>query len=177
MTASDVDFRKLRELLKRANRSGFNSIKTRNLSNIQKSPVHLESGFRSDAFDRVLVDAPCSGMGTVRRMPMQKWRLTPELLKKYSDKQFKILEYYSKFVKVGGILLYSTCSLMSEENEEVADKFLSLNNNFKSYSIKPVFDRFNIEISGLDKDNFMLRLSPDKHGCDGFFMTKMIRED
>ena len=66
---------------------------------------------------------------------------------------------------------------MSEENEEVADKFLSLNNNFKSYSIKPVFDRFNIEISGLDKDNFMLRLSPDKHGCDGFFMTKMIRED
>ena len=116
-------------------------------------------------------------MGTVRRMPMQKWRLTPELLKKHSDKQLKILGYYSKFVRDGGILLYSTCSLMSEENEEVVDKFLSQNNSFKPNPLKPAFNRFNIKISGLTDDSYMLRISPAQHGCDGFFIAKMIREE
>ena len=177
IVASDVDYRKLEELIKRAKRSGFNSIRTQNLSNLEKFSLRSEKGLRFEVFDRVLVDAPCSGLGTVRRMPMQKWRLTPELLKKHSDKQLKILKYYSQFVKDGGILLYSTCSLMSEENEEVVDKFLSQNINFKPYPLEPAFDRFNIEISGLEKDSYMLRLSPDKYGCDGFFMAKMIRDD
>ena len=172
--AFDIDNRKLKELKRRAERSGFDSINTNNLFQIYKSNKK-RLGYKNIKFDKVLVDAPCSGLGTVRRMPMQKWRLTPDLLKKYSVKQLKILEEYSKYVINGGTLVYSTCSLMAEENEEVVFNFLNRNSEFKPLSLKSAFDRFDITLDGLNDSDYMMRLLPHIHGCDGFFIAKFIK--
>ncbi|MBI5325397.1 MAG: RsmB/NOP family class I SAM-dependent RNA methyltransferase [Ignavibacteriae bacterium] len=175
--SNDVDIRKLKILLARAHRCGFDKITIKDLTNIQKTSASIKRSNFDFIFDKVLVDAPCSGMGTVRRMPMQKWRLTPELLKKHSIQQLKILEHYSQFVIDGGVLVYSTCSLMAEENEEIVDRFLVQNQQFKPYPLKPDFNKHHISIDGLKEDDFMIRFSPDKHGCDGFFISKFIKED
>jgi 16S rRNA (cytosine967-C5)-methyltransferase len=165
--AADVELPKLKELNKRAKRASLNSIRTYLFKG--KSVPEFEQ-----YFDYVLVDAPCSGMGTIRRIPMLKWRLTEKNLEKYQKKQIELINRFSKFVKPGGTLVYSTCSLMPDENEDVVKIFLAENQDFK------LIDNFNEE---LDKYNIKLRsdkgfmtLFPFTSASDVFFVAKFERQ-
>lgn len=165
--ANDVNFLKLKELQYRAKRSNLRSIKVSHQLLNKKNQRLLQP------FDIVLVDAPCSGLGTARRMPMQKWRLNPEKLKRYAQKQIEILHYYSQFLRTGGILVYSTCSLMPQENEEVINTFLEQNKDFEAESLLPAFNKFKIELEMLGDKDFFVTLLPSIHKTDGFFIAKL----
>jgi len=162
--ATDVEFSKLKELHKRAKRSGFDIITTTSVKNHQ-----------SGIYDRVLIDAPCSGMGTVRRNPMLKWTLSPKILAKYTENQYRILELNSSFVKNGGTLVYATCSFIPDENEMVVNRFLANNPDFSPEPLKPSFDDYGISLPGLSDDAYQYQLLPSVHGCDGFYFAKMNR--
>ncbi|MEF9982935.1 MAG: 16S rRNA (cytosine(967)-C(5))-methyltransferase RsmB [Oscillospiraceae bacterium] len=109
-------------------------------------------------FDKVLCDVPCSGFGIIRRKPEIKYKSYEEI-KKLPDIQYKILENSSKYLKIGGTLVYSTCTMLKEENEMVVEKFLSNNPNFEPF----------------EKDNYTKTFIPDKKGTDGFFISKIRR--
>lgn len=172
--ASDIEYQRLKELPLRAKRSGLSLISTKQLTD-RKTTVTLPTQLAhlKDACDAVVVDAPCSGVGTARRMPMSKWRLTPEILLKHSRKQLEIVNLYANAVKPGGVLLYLTCSLMPQENEHVVREFLSANPDFTPEALEPVFAHHGIRIPGLAPDAAWLTLTPARHGTDGFFMARM----
>ena len=165
--ASDIEFKRLKEIKKRAGNVGISCVRTALLS---KTELKKQS---SEKFDFVITDAPCSGMGTVRRMPMPKWRLTPKLLKRITDTQTQIISYYSDFVAPGGILLYATCSLLPDENFDIVSRFLESHPDFKQSPIKPAFERSNVAFPELSEGEFMLQLSPLNGETDGFFMARM----
>jgi len=116
--------------------------------------------------DRVLVDVPCSGLGTLRRSPEIKWRLTPEVLHRDTRLQRKLLSRAGNYVKPGGVLVYSTCSIMPEENEEIVASFLTAHPEFRL--ISPA----GMEPSLLDGRGYF-RTFPHRHGTDGFFGAVM----
>lgn len=116
--------------------------------------------------DRVLVDVPCSGLGTLRRCPEIKWRLTPEVLRSNTRLQEKLLNRAGSYVKPGGMLIYSTCSIMPEENEEIVASFLAAHPEFNL--IFPA----GVERLFLD-DRGYFRTFPHHHGTDGFFGAVM----
>lgn len=117
--------------------------------------------------DRVLCDVPCAGLGVIRRKPEIKYK-QPEDLERLPEIQYSILQNASRYLKCGGVLLYSTCSLSIEENEKVAERFLEENNN---YRLMPITDTGYSEIDGKG----MVTLFPDKNGSDGFFFARFQR--
>ncbi len=119
--------------------------------------------FADGCFDRVLVDAPCSGTGTIRRNPEIRYRLFLDDLERNAKKQLKILDNASKLVRAGGEIIYSTCSLEREENEEVCNKFLVGSDNF--YAVPP-----NVTAKFITKDGFA-RTRPAFDDMDGFFIA------
>jgi len=121
----------------------------------------------------VLIDAPCSGTGTIRRNPIAKWRLTEEKIQHYTADQFTILDTYAPFVRVNGKLIYATCSVLKEENDDVVSRFLVAHPNF---SLAPVKTEKNPVSENLF-DNGFLRLLPHKHNTDGFFAAAFIRNE
>ena len=121
-------------------------------------------------FDHVLVDAPCSGLGTLRRNPEIKWRLLPEDLKTLPPLQKKILNNAARYLKSGGTLIYSTCTIMPEENEEVVEAFLADNLDFHSIDPPAVINRRMIDNKGF------FRTYPHHHGTDGFFGAVLLKE-
>ena len=108
-----------------------------------------------DSADRVLIDAPCSGLGVFRRNPGAKWKLQPEFITEIQKTQTEILNTYSKMVKVSGKLVYATCSILPSENEKQIQKFMESHNNFKFIGEK--------------------KISPAKSGFDGFYMALLER--
>lgn len=165
--SSDIEFHRLKEIKGRAEKSGLKSISTQLIKNndLHKS-IHKK-------FDYVLIDAPCSGTGTMRRNPLPKINLNDKLLKKLNINQYNILQYYSQFTADGGILLYSTCSIMYEENEEIVKKFLENNLDFEPVPLLPVFEAYGVQAPHLQQNDFSLRLEPDNYESDGFFMARM----
>jgi len=120
--------------------------------------------------DRVLVDVPCSGLGTLHKNPDIRWHKKPEEIKALTELQLKILENSAKWVKNGGILVYSTCTLNKQENEDIITKFLE-NNPLWQLDTKnnnPNFD-FSITSKG------MVKIFPPVDNMDGFFMAKLIK--
>ena len=126
------------------------------------------SGNIGRSFDRVLVDAPCSGVGTLRRAPEIKWRLTAQDVKASTALQAQILDRAAYYVKQGGRLIYSTCSILDEENTAVIKSFLSRNKDFALQRPE------GIDPSLLDQQSFF-RSYPHRHGMDGFFCAVMVR--
>jgi 16S rRNA (cytosine967-C5)-methyltransferase len=126
-------------------------------------------------FDRVLVDAPCSGTGTLGRNPEIKWRLAPDDLAELHQRQRIILHSALARVRAGGRLIYSTCSLEREENENVVEEALAENNSFRLYDCRAELDRLKAagELTWPDPATLMrgpyLRTIPGIHPCDGFF--------
>lgn len=169
----DTEYNRLKEIKFRQSKYNYKNITTLHLNskNYSTLKANVAKG-KIEKYDIVLVDAPCSGMGTVRRMPMLKWRLNAQLLKKISAKQFDILSFYSNFVCDGGYLVYATCSLMTEENEAVADRFLNNHSNFSQEPLMSGFEKYGITLEGLTANQHTLSLLPSVHGTDGFFIAK-----
>jgi 16S rRNA (cytosine967-C5)-methyltransferase len=165
--AFDTADRRLANLKLRLKRSG--------LSNIH--PQHIDSETdarirRLDAkIDRVLVDAPCSGFGTVRRNPDLKWRQQPEGIEQMTRKQKAILDSASRLVKPGGRLVYATCSLLREENEQIVEPFLADHPAFKLMPAREALRSQGIE---LDTGDYF-RVFPHTHAMDGFFAAVLER--
>jgi 16S rRNA (cytosine967-C5)-methyltransferase len=125
---------------------------------------------RLGRFDRVLVDAPCSGLGTLRRNPEIRWHLTEQKLAGMPLLQGRILGNAAACVKPGGVLLYSTCSVMPEENDGVVAAFLEKHPDFFPARAATHFPR------GVMDDRGFFRTFPHRHGTDGFFGALLVRK-
>ena len=125
--------------------------------------------------DRVLVDAPCSGLGTLRRNPDLKWRQTAQSVAELTVKQAAILHAASGLVKSGGRLVYATCSLLAAENDAVVSAFLAAHPEYVALSASEVLRKQGIAIDGDGEGSEHLRLLPHRHGTDGFFAAVMER--
>lgn len=123
--------------------------------------------FASGTFERVLVDAPCSGTGTLRRNPEIRWRITARDILELSMRQQRILLNAAQMVRTGGRLVYSTCSVEPEENEDVVKGFLQENADFRQVSVKTADNQ--------QSENGSLRVWPHKQGADGFFIAAFER--
>ena len=122
--------------------------------------------------DRVLVDAPCTGFGTLRRNPDLKWRQTPQDLAELAAKQARILDAASTLVKPGGRLVYATCSVLPEENDAIVDAFLARASDVRaSATSAPLLAQAGVPLDTGPR----LRLLPHVHGCDGFFAAVLER--
>ncbi len=117
--------------------------------------------------DKILCDVPCSGLGVIRKKPEIRYKNFDEV-DKLSDLQYAILCISSNYLKIGGELVYSTCSLNPDENEKIIEKFLSEHNDFESVKVLPELNRYNGETD-------YITLMPHIHGCDGFFISKIKR--
>ena len=159
--AFDVSEKRLNNLGQRLKRSG--------LSNLQAQLINNENDLKlkrlNGKFDRVLVDAPCSGLGTLRRNPDLKWRQAEEDVAELNVKQANILARAAKLCKAGGRVVYATCSLLRDENEAIAEAFLQAHPEFKLLPANEVLAQQNIP---LDTGEY-LKLLPHLHGTDGFF--------
>jgi len=125
----------------------------------------------NEPFDRVLVDAPCSGLGTLRRNPDARWRIGPGDPARLAEVQATILRNAAAVVKPGGTLVYSTCTVLPEENEGVVENFLKSSPDFTPISV----DRVPAEVRPvIDAESFM-RCFPHRHDADGFFAARMER--
>lgn len=125
-------------------------------------------------FDRILLDAPCSCIGVIRRNPDIKYRHKEKDLSRFSQRQAEMLDNLSALVKPGGIMAYSVCSTEPEEAEEVIRGFLQRNHSFSN--IKSPDDRFNGFLQAGSKGEFFYRTYPHRHGMDGFFIALLRRD-
>ena len=167
--AFDVSEKRLHSLGQRLKRSGLSNLNAQSISSENDQKLKRLNG----KFDRVLVDAPCTGLGTLRRNPDLKWRQTPQDLVELTEKQTRILERAAKFTKPGGRLIYSTCSLLSDENEDIAESFLTKNSDFKLLNASEILSQQQIN---LDTGNY-LKLLPHIHHTDGFFAAVFEKLD
>jgi len=165
--ALDVSAKRLAELAPRAARAGVTSVHPLVLSGEGDARAKRLAG----KIDRVLVDAPCSGFGTLRRNPDLKWRHGPEAIRELAAKQAGILEAAARLVKPGGRLVYATCSILPEENEAIADAFGAAHAEFAPLSCGDLLRAQRIDLDCGPR----LRLWPHRHGCDGFFAAAFER--
>jgi 16S rRNA (cytosine967-C5)-methyltransferase len=159
--AFDVSEKRLHNLGQRLKRSGLSNMHAQVISSETDPKLKRLNG----KFDRVLVDAPCSGLGTLRRNPDLKWRQMPEDVAELNVKQTNILARAAKLTKTGGRLIYATCSLLNDENENIAEQFLAAHPDFKLLNAAEILAQQQIE---LDTGNY-LKLLPHLHNTDGFF--------
>jgi 16S rRNA (cytosine967-C5)-methyltransferase len=165
--AMDVSEKRLRELAPRAARAG--------VSNVHPIVLSGENDVRAKRLagklDRVLVDAPCSGFGTLRRNPDLKWRHGEAAIAELAAKQARIMTAAAKLVKPGGRLVYATCSVLPDENESVADAFAASHPEFTALSCAELLTAQRIPLDTGER----LRLWPHRHGTDGFFAAAWER--
>ncbi len=147
--ALDIYENKLKELKRRAKRAGAHNIEPRHID----STKVIKKLYNN--VDRVLIDAPCSGLGVLRRNPDAKWKLQPEFIDEIKKTQAEILNSYAKMVKVGGKLVYATCSILPSENENQVQYFLESHKDFKFIAEKKIL--------------------PSVSGYDGFYMALLER--
>lgn len=161
--AVDIKEKKLALLRELTDKAGLKIVETK----VGDAAADLGVAFH-EQFDRVLVDAPCSCLGTLRRNPEIKWRIRARDIKVFSDLQKRILESAAAYIKRGGTLVYSVCTVMPEENETVINDFLRRRPDFHQVPPK------SIDGSMIDKQGFF-RTSPNRHGMDGFFGAALVR--
>lgn len=145
----DIEAWKLDELRRRARRNSVNIIETRPIESTKTIKRLAESA------DRVLLDVPCSGLGVLRRNPDAKWKLSPQAIEHVRITQQEILKSYARMTRIGGKLVYATCSILPSENEKQVERFLAENKNFR-----------------FEKDQ---KITPAQHGFDGFYMALLER--
>lgn len=160
--ARDIFEHKLKLINNSVNRLGLKNVKVENFDALKIDNDSL------DKFDYVISDVPCSGMGIIKRKPEIKYKKEDEL-KDLPKIQKQILENASKYVKIGGTLIYSTCTIHDEENIDVIKSFLNENNNFELV----IIDGINIDLENQDKG--YIKIYPNIHGMDGFFIAKLKR--
>jgi 16S rRNA (cytosine967-C5)-methyltransferase len=166
--AFDTSARRLTNLGPRLKRSGLSNVHPQHIDSEHDARIKRLNG----KIDRVLVDAPCSGLGTLRRNPDLKWRQTPQGVVELAAKQTSILSSAARLVKPGGRLVYATCSILREENEGVVEIFLSAHPSFRLADCSAILREQHI---ALDTGQYF-RVFPHTHGMDGFFAAVLERE-
>jgi 16S rRNA (cytosine967-C5)-methyltransferase len=163
--AFDVSGHRLDALKPRLARSGLSNVHPVQIAHERDERVKRLAG----KIDRVLIDAPCSGLGTLRRNPDLKWRQSPQAVQELAAKQQQILDSAARLLKPGGRLVYATCSLLDAENERVADAFQATHPDFEPKKASELLAAAHVEDPhDLDVEG-RLRLWPHRHGTDGFF--------
>ena len=169
--AMDVSEKRLAQLSPRLKRAG--------MSNVQPQRIESESDPRLDKLsgklDRVLVDAPCSGLGTLRRNPDLKFRQSEAALGELTAKQARILAAAARLVKPGGVLVYGTCSPLVEENRQIVDSFLAAHPDFRVDPAGAALAKACPDLPEQLAAAETLQLSPHEHGTDGFFGVRLTR--
>ncbi len=164
--ARDIHQHKLRLIKGNAERLGITIIET------EKFDALTEDRELYERADRVLVDAPCSGLGIIRRKPEIKYRKQPEDIAAITELQLKILKNAASYVKPGGYLLYSTCTIDPRENGGVVEAFLAQNSSFQLVDIPKEYSQY---IPG-EHEGKTLQLYPHIHNTDGFFAAKLFKK-
>jgi 16S rRNA (cytosine967-C5)-methyltransferase len=163
--AFDVNGHRLDKLKPRLARSGLSNVHPAQLTNERDDRVKRLSG----KIDRVLVDAPCSGLGTLRRNPDLKWRLSAKSIDELCELQAKILESACRLLKSGGRLVYATCSPLRREDEAIAEAFSAAHPEFKLLDAGELLKASGVERADELNANGYMRSWPHQHGMDGFF--------
>jgi 16S rRNA (cytosine967-C5)-methyltransferase len=164
--AFDVSGHRLDSLKPRLARSGLSNVHPAQIAHERDDRVKRLVG----KIDRVLVDAPCSGLGTLRRNPDLKWRQSPKALEELQAKQAAILASAARLLKPGGRLVYATCSLLAQENEKVADAFTAAHEaDFEALPVLAALQAARVEGAEELVAGPYLRLWPHRHHTDGFF--------
>ena len=165
--AFDVSQPRLDRLAPRLARSGLSNVHVQRLAHERDTKVKRLAG----KIDRVLVDAPCTGFGTLRRNPDLKWRQTPDDVAELTTKQARILTAAATLLKPHGRLVYATCSVLPEENDAIVDAFLAAHPMFSALDVAAELARYDVALDTGPR----LRLMPHVHGCDGFFAAVLER--
>ncbi|MBA5638161.1 RsmB/NOP family class I SAM-dependent RNA methyltransferase [Duganella sp. LX20W] len=166
--AFDVSEKRLAKLKPRMARSGLSNVHPVQIAHERDAKIKRLAG----KIDRVLVDAPCSGLGTLRRNPDVKWRQQPGAIAELQVKQASILDGAARLVKGGGRLVYATCSFLNEENDVIAEQFLANHPDFELVPMSKVLAEQKIPLEMGD----YLKLLPHKHQTDGFFAAVFERK-
>ena len=166
--AFDVSEKRLSNLGPRLKRSGLSNITPQRIISENDARIKRLAG----KVDRVLVDAPCTGLGTLRRNPDLKYRQHEAGLAELNQKQSAILASAARLVKPGGRLVYATCSFLREENEMIVDAFVAQHPDFTVIPASEILARQKIDIEGMAP---YLRLAPQTHRTDGFFAAVLER--
>ena len=168
--AFDTSAHRLDSFKPRMARSGLSNVHPAAIAHERDDRVKRLSG----KIDRVLVDAPCTGLGTLRRNPDLKWRQSPQAVDEMAVKQAAILQSASRMLKSGGRLVYATCSVLPKENESIAAAFSEANPDFTPLDAGEVLtglkaaNAFSL-CAGGESGHLYLRLWPQRHATDGFF--------
>ena len=168
--AFDTSAHRLEALKPRLARSGLSNVHPAAIAHERDDRVKRLGG----KIDRVLVDAPCSGLGTLKRNPDLKWRQSLKAVEDMATTQTAILQSAARLLKPGGRLVYATCSLLPQENESVADAFTAGNSDFTSQDVGEALIQLKVDsaeklCSGGETQQKYLRLWPHRHQTDGFF--------
>ncbi len=168
--AFDTSAHRLDSFKPRMARSGLSNVHPAAIAHERDERVKRLSG----KIDRVLVDAPCTGLGTLRRNPDLKWRQSPQAVAEMALKQAAILQSASRLLKSGGRLVYATCSVLPQENEEIAAAFSAANPDFEPLVTAEVLTGLKVTDAaalchGGESGQLYLRLWPQRHSTDGFF--------
>ncbi len=170
LVACDVNERRSEKAVLRLRRADVHNVTRRVLESETDKWVKRQAG----TFDRVLIDAPCTGTGTWRRNPDSKWRLSEQTVAELTALQGRIIDSASRLVRPGGRLIYATCSLLAEENERRVETFLAEHPDF---TVVPVPELWPSLIGGeCPLSGVYLRLSPARHNTDGFFAAVLERK-
>jgi 16S rRNA (cytosine967-C5)-methyltransferase len=167
--AWDISEKRLTNLKPRLKRSGLSNVQPQLIAHENDSKVKRLAG----KIDRVLVDAPCSGLGTLRRNPDLKFRQSPQSVAELNEKQTAILASAARLLKQGGRLVYATCSLLHEENQAIVQAFLAAHPDFTLLPAGEVLKQQHIELAMGD----YLQLTPQLHNTDGFFAAVLERKN
>ncbi len=165
--AFDINAKRLQGMVPRLRRSG--------LTNVNPIAIRDEHDKRIGRligkFDRVLVDAPCTGTGTLRRNPDLRWRLTEKELERINSVQASVIRSAARLVKKGGRLVYATCSVLEEENQLVVERFLAEHPEFRLVNATEVLEKQGVQFSEAEKKlaGPWFVMLPQVHGTDGFF--------
>lgn len=175
--AFDVSAHRLDALKPRLARSGLSNVHPAALAHERDERVKRLAG----KIDRVLVDAPCSGLGTLRRNPDLKWRQTPQAVQELTAKQSAILDSAARLVKSGGRLVYATCSVLPEENEAIAQAFGAAHPDFVALDAGDTLAQLKVDhaaslCAGGSTGTQYVRLWPHTHQVDGFFAAVWQRK-
>lgn len=170
--AFDISPRRLRPLRDRLRRAGVRNIQVHALGDPAVRSLLNE---RAGKADRVLLDVPCSGSGAWRRNPESKWRLTAEQLGEFTRIQSEILDQAAALVAPGGLLIYATCSILTEENEDRIRAFLVRHNDFALSPVNEVWA--NVIGSPCPTAEPYMQLTPARNSTDGFFVAVLVRKE
>lgn len=172
--AFDVSGHRLEALKPRLARSGLSNVHPAAIAHERDDRIKRLSG----KIDRVLVDAPCSGLGTLRRNPDLKWRQSEKAVAELVAKQTAILGSAARLVKSGGRLVYATCSVLPQENEQIAQAFSQAHPDFVPLNVAHTLEQLKVEgAAGLcTEGGDYLRLWPHRHATDGFFAAVWIKK-